>query len=178
MLYSSSVPYDHDNSHKSSIFSGFVASPTPVRNTNLSFLLLSFSYLFVSTVLPPSTIFYSKLHAPQCWPGIWRLWITLLFSSTVLSLLTLSFMLSSISCIVTGNETGSPYDTLGDSLDFCGTVIYSLNCSPRIPLIMELLSVIIESLIVCRNSNEKLVLNSTPYPRARETVTGWREFCR
>ena len=49
----------------------------------------------------------------------------------MLSMLHLSSMLFLKSGIVTGNETGSPSDVLGDSLALCGTIIYSLSFYPR-----------------------------------------------
>ena len=49
--------------------------------------------------------------------------------------------------IVTGNETGSPSGVLVASFDLCGTIIYSLNCSPRSPLTKAFFLVIIEAII-------------------------------
>ena len=143
MSSSSSVHHDHADAYKASIFSGFVASPQPVRNTTLYFLLLSFSSPYVSTIFPSSEILDGDIPAPQCWPGIWRWWITVLFSSTVLLLMPLSFMLSSFFWIATGKENGSPYDVLGDSLDLCGTIISSLNRSPRSPLCSNMEHVVV-----------------------------------
>ena len=54
MSSSYSVPHDRTDPYKSSIFSGFVASPLSVGNTPLSFLLLYFLSLTVSTVFPSS----------------------------------------------------------------------------------------------------------------------------
>ena len=150
-----------------------MASPPPIGNTNLSFLLLSFSSLSVSTILIYSEFLDGDLPAPQWWPGIWRWWTTIFFSYTVILLLHLSFMLSSFSWIANGNETGSPSGVLGVSLALCGTIISSLNCSHRIPLIKVFFSVIIKALIFCRNGHENMVLHATPYPRAMETVTGF-----
>ena len=48
--------------------------------------------------------------------------------------------------IETGNETGSPYDALGNYLDICGNIIYLLNCAPRNPLTKIFFLVIIEAL--------------------------------
>ena len=77
-----------------------------------------------------------------------------------------------VSRIMTSNETGSPSGVLGDSLDICGTIVSSMNWSPRSSLIKELFLVIIEALIVCSNGYEKMVLHATPSPRDRYTVTG------
>ena len=56
MLSSSYIPHDRTDAYKASVFTGFVASPPPVGNTAFSFLLLSFFFLYVSTVLPSSAI--------------------------------------------------------------------------------------------------------------------------
>ena len=84
--------------------------------------------------------------------------------------------------IANGNEIGSPSYVFGASLDLCGTIIYRLNLSPRIPLTKALLSVIIEALIVFSNGYENMVLHAPPYPRSRETVTicpfTTKGFCR
>ena len=96
---------------------------------------------------------YGYLPAPQCWPGIWRWWITVFFSSTILFLLPLSLMISCFTYIETLNETVSPSDVLGASLALCVTIISSLNFSPRIPLTKALLLVTIEALIVCSNGH-------------------------
>ena len=82
-------------------------------------------------------------------------------------------MLFCVFGIVTGNETGSPYDVLGDPLALRWTTISSLNCYHSIPLTKALLSVIIKVLIVCSNSHKDMVLHATPSPRDRETVTGF-----
>ena len=66
----SSVPHGGTDAYKPSIFSGFVASPPRVGNITFSFLLLSFSSLYLSTVLNFSVILGGDLPAPQCWPGI------------------------------------------------------------------------------------------------------------
>ena len=94
-------------------------------------------------------------------------------SSTILLLLPLYFMLSCFSWIATHNETVYPSDVLGDYLSLCGTIIYIIKLSPRITLTKALFLVIIEALIVCRNGNENMVLQATPYMRARETVTNF-----
>ena len=173
VLSSSSVPHDRTDAHTLSIFSGFVDSPPPVRKTTLSFLLLHFSSPSVSNFLPSSTIFDDDLPAPQCWPGIWSLWITVFFSSTLILLITLSFMWLCFSWIATDNETGSPSDVLGASLDLFGTIISSLNFSPSSPITKTLLSFIIEDSIICRNGHENIVLHASLCPRSRETVTGF-----
>ena len=83
----------------------------------------------------------------------------------------LTSMLCYVSEIVTVNETVSDYDDLGAYLDLCGSIISILNCSPRSSLTKVFVLVIIESFIVYRNGHEKMVLQVTPSPRARETVT-------
>ena len=173
MSPSSSLPHDLTDAYKASIFSGFMASPPPVGNNTLSFLILYFSSLSVSSVLTSSVILDGDLPAPQCWPGIWRWCITVFFIYTLLLLLILSFIFYCFPWIETGNETGSPSDVLGDPLTLCGTIISSLKCSPRSPLTKEFLSVTIEDLIVCRNGHENMVLHANPSNRARETVTGF-----
>ena len=120
--------------YKASTFSGLVASPPLVGNIVVYFLFLSLHSPYVSTVLPSSRIFDCGFPAPHCWHGICHLWITVFFSSTVLSLMPLSYMLFCVSWIMTGNETGSPIDFLGAYLDICGTITSSLNYSPRSPL--------------------------------------------
>ena len=72
MLSSFLVPHYHTDAYKDSIFSGIVASPPPVVNTPLYFLILYFSSLSVSTVLPYYNILDVDLPVSQCWPGIWR----------------------------------------------------------------------------------------------------------
>ena len=111
--------------------------------------------------------------APQCWTGIWRWWITVLFSSIVLSILSLFSVLFCVCGIATGNETDSPYDVLVSSLAPCVTIVSDLNLSPMIPLTKALLLVITEALNVFSNGHEKMLLHATPYPRSRETVTGF-----
>ena len=74
-------------------------------------------------------------------------------------------MLFSVSCISTVNETGNPYYFLSAYLALCGTIISILNFSPKSPLIKALLLVIIEALIVCKNSYENMVLHATHSPR-------------
>ena len=69
--------------------------------------------------------------------------------------------------------TGIPSNVLGASLDLCGTTISILNFSTRSPTTRELLSVIIEELLVFRTGPENRVLHTTPSPRAKETVTGF-----
>ena len=160
------------HAYKASIFSEFVASPPPVGDYVLSFILLSYYSPSLSTVLSYSKILDSGLPAPQCWSGIWIWWITI-FSFTVIFLLHISLILSFVYWIATGNESGSPSGVLGDPLALCGTIISSLNWSPMIPQTKSLLSVIIEDLIVCRNVHGKMMLHATPSPRARETITSF-----
>ena len=137
------------------------------------YIIFSFPPLSVSTVLISSVILDGDLTAPQCRTGIRRWRITLFCSSTLLFLLPLTFMLSCFSWITTGKESGSPYDVLGASLALCGTIISSLNWSPRCLLTKLLLLVIIEALIVFRNGQKNMVLHATPSPRAWETATGF-----
>ena len=58
-------------------------------------------------------------------------------------MLPLTSVLFCVSGITTVNETGIPADVLGANLALCATILYSLNCSTRSPLIKELLLVII-----------------------------------
>ena len=153
MALSSSVPHDRTYAYKASIFSGFLASYPPVGNTAFSFLILSLSLLSVSTVLPSSVILYGDLSASHFWNRIWRWWIPLFFSPTLLFLLLLSFMFSCFSLIENDKKTGSLSDVLGSSLDLCWTIISSLNCYPRRPLTKALFLVMIEALIVCMNGH-------------------------
>ena len=90
----------------------------------------------------------------------------------MISKLPLSSVLFCVSGIVTGNETVSPSDCLGASLDIFQTIISRLNCSPMIPLTKAFLLVIIEVLVVCSNGHENMVLHATPSPKVKETVTG------
>ena len=150
-----------------------VASTPPVGNTAMSFILLYSYSPYVSTIMPYYVIFEGGLYAPHFWTYIWHWWITIFFISTVLSMLPLTSVLFCVSGITIGNETGIPSDVLGASLDLCGTIISSLNCSTRLQLTNVLFSAIIEALIVCRNGHENMLLHDTPYPRLRETVTGF-----
>ena len=86
-------------------------------------------------------------------------------------MLPLLSVLFDVSDIATVNETGIPFDVLVASLSLFGTIISRLNCTPRIPLAKALLSVIIEAFINFSNCHENILLHTTPYPRARETVT-------
>ena len=148
-------------------------SPPTVGNTTLYLILLYFSSPSVSTVVPSYIILDIDLPAPQWWPGIWRLWITVLLSFTLIFLLPLSFMFSCFTWIETGNENGSPSDVLGVYLDLCGTIIYRLNWNTRSPVTKALLLVMIEYLVVCRDVHENMVLHGIPSPRASETVIGF-----
>ena len=87
-------------------------------------------------------------------------------------MLPLPSVLFCISKIVIDNETVITSNILGSYLALCGTIIYILNWSSRSTLTKELFLVIIESLILCRNGHENMVLHETPYPKKRETVTG------
>ena len=177
-----SKPHDHTDTYKASIFYGFVAPPPPVRNTNFSFFLLSFYSPTFSTILPSFANLDGDLPEPQCCPGIWHLLITIFFSTTMISLMPLSSVLFCVSVIVTVSETVSPSDALGGSLDIFGTIISILNFSHKIPLTKVLLLVIIEALIFAGTAIKKMVLRSSPSPRARDNVTGFpfttEVFCR
>ena len=127
----------------------------------------------METDFPSSVIFDGYLPATQCCPGIWRWCINAFFSSTLLFLLLLSFIFSCFTWIENGNETGSPSGVLVASLYLCVTIISRLNLSPRIPLTKSLFLVLIEALIVFRDSPENMVLHANPFPRARETVAGF-----
>ena len=86
----------------------------------------------MSTVVPSTIILDGGFPAPHPRPGIWCWWIDILLSYTVLSMLPLYSVLFYVHGIVTFIETGSPSDSLGDSLDHCGIIISILDCSPRI----------------------------------------------
>ena len=139
----SSVPHDCTDAYKASVFSGLVASPLPIGNIYMQFILLYFSSHSVSRVIPSSVISGDGFTAPQCWPGVCCWWITLFFSSTVTSMLPLSSVLFCISGIVTGNETVSTSDVLFASLAIFGTIISIYKCSPMIPMAKSLFLVII-----------------------------------
>ena len=119
-----------------------VLIPPPPWNIDMSFLLLSFYSLSVSTTMTYYIILDGGLPATQCRHGIpsWR--ITLLFSPTVLSMLPLSSILFCIYRIATGNENGIPSNELVDSLDICGTIISIFKYYCRSPLTKELFLVI------------------------------------
>ena len=140
---------------KASIFSVLVASPPPIGNFDVYCLPLYFSSPSMSTNIPSSVILDVFFLAPHCHTGIWSWWITAIFSSSVLSMLSLSSILFCVCGIVTGNETGFPSISLIASLDLCGTIISRLNFPPRSPLTKSLSLVIIYALIVCRNVREK-----------------------
>ena len=172
MLYSYSIPHDSANAYKDSIFSGFMASPPPVGNPTVYFLLFSFSSPSVSTIKTSSVILCGVLPSPKCLPGIFHWCITVFFSSTLLSILPLTYVLFFVSDIATSNETGNLSDVLGNFLDICVTIISILKFSIMSPLTGALFLVSIEALIAFSNSHENMVLHSTPSPRVRKTVTG------
>ena len=58
-------------------------------------------------------------------------------------MLSLSSVLFFVYGIMTGSETDIPSDDLGDYLNLCGTITYSLNWYHKSPLTKELLPVII-----------------------------------
>ena len=92
MLYSYYVPHVRMDAYKASIFYGLVASPPPVG---------IFLCIFPPLISLPVCVhrhallhhLYGVLSAYQFWNGIWRWDITLLFSSTILSILSLSSVL-------------------------------------------------------------------------------------
>ena len=143
-----------------------MVSPPPISNIAVSSIILLFSSLSVSTIMPYSVVSDCVLPVTQFWPGIWHWWITGFFRFTMLSILPLSYMLFCVSRIVTGKKTGSSSDILGACLVICGTIISRLNCYPRTPLTKALFLVIIEAWIVHSNGHEKMVLNATLSPRA------------
>ena len=100
------------------------------------------------------------------------MWITVLFSYTVISIHPLSSLLFFVSGIKNGNETNSPSDILGASLAIRGTIIPRFNGSTRSTLTKALLLFIIEALIVCRNGHKKMVFYAVPSTRAREALNG------
>ena len=136
------------------------------------FLLLSFYYPSAPTVISYSIILDGGLPAPQFWTVIFCWWITIFFISTVIYMLPLTSVLFCVSRVVTGNDTGSPSDVLGDYLALYVTIVSILNCSPRSTLTKAFYLVIIEDLIFCKNCHKNMVLQVTPFPRAKETVTG------
>ena len=87
------IPQDRMDAYKASIFCNYFHSLPPVGNTTLSFLLIYFYSTPVSTILPSYKIVDSYLTAPPLWPGIWRWYITMFFSSIMLSLLPLFSLL-------------------------------------------------------------------------------------
>ena len=135
MISYSSIPHDRTDACKASVFSRFVASPPFVGNTTVYFILVLFSSPYVSTILPSSAVFNGDLPAPQCWPGIWRWWIIVFSSSSLIFLLPMSFVFSCFTWIEFGNETGSPSDALVASVYLCGTIISILNCSPSVDVV-------------------------------------------
>ena len=157
--------------YNASIFYIIFALPPHFGSIYICFIFLSFFSSYVSAVLVLSVILDNVLPKPQCWTGIWRWWITTFFSSAVLYILTPASMVFCVSVIVTGNDTGSPSDVLGDSLSLYGTTTSSLNFSPRISLTNVLYLVIIEALIVCSNLHENMVLYATPSLNTGDTVT-------
>ena len=99
MSSSSSVPHESMDAYNDSIFYRIVASPSYVGNLSIYSLFLSFPSLSVSTILTSSATFDGGLPDPQCWPSIWRWWITVLFSNTILSVITLPSLLFCVSRI-------------------------------------------------------------------------------
>ena len=92
----------------------------------MTFQFLYLSYQYISFILSSYGILDVGLPETQCWYGIWHWWITVYFSTTMLSILHMSSMLFGASGIDSDNETGT-YDVLGESLDICGITIYSLD---------------------------------------------------
>ena len=114
------IPQDSNNAQSASIFYGLVASPPPVGN----FLLPPYILLSEPTILPSSLILGGGLPVPQCQTGIWCWWITVSFSSTMLLVTPIPYVLFGVYGIylriVTGNETIINYYDLDASLYICG----------------------------------------------------------
>ena len=60
-----------------------IFSTPSVGKLSTPFLLLSVSLLSLSAILSSYLTIYNGIPSPQCWPGIWRWWITFSLSSTV-----------------------------------------------------------------------------------------------
>ena len=97
-----SVPHDHTNAYNYSIFSGLVISPPPVVKISMSFFFLSDTFLYVFIIIPYPFNFNIVLTSPWWWHGIWSLWITIYFSSTILYIMLLSYVLFGVSGILSG----------------------------------------------------------------------------
>ena len=77
--------------------------------------------------MPYSVILDGGLPAPQFRTGIWPWRINVIFSSTMLSMLSLPFLLFCVSGVATGNETGINYDVFGAFFYLCRNIIYIFN---------------------------------------------------
>ena len=103
------------------IFYSIVYPPQPFGNLDVPFLLPSFPFLSVSTILTFSLILDSGLPATQLQTGIWNWWITVSFSYTMIPATPVLFGVSGIySVIMAGNKTCIISDVLGSSLALCG----------------------------------------------------------
>ena len=116
MSSSSNVSHKRRDAYKYSIFSRLMASPPPIGNIALYFLLLNFLFLSVSTIMPSYIILHVGLSEPQFWPEIWLWCITVFLGSTMLSKMPLSSVLFCVSGISTRNKTDSLSSVLGSSL--------------------------------------------------------------
>ena len=85
----SSVPHDCMDAYKASVFSRIVAPPPRIGEILVSFFILYFSWPSVSNVIHSSVILDGGLPAPQFCRMIWHWWVTVVFSSTVSSMLPL-----------------------------------------------------------------------------------------
>ena len=94
------------------------------------FLCFFSFFLFLSVCLNHHVFFfilYGGLPASQFWPGICSWCIIILFSSTVICMLSLYFVIFCVFVIYTGNETGSHSGFWGASFSYCGIFISRLN---------------------------------------------------
>ena len=120
-IYSSSyIHQDSTNVQSASMFYGIVASPPPVGN----FLVPPYTLLSEPTILPSSLILGGGLPVTQLQTGVWRWWITVSFSSTMILVTPLPYVLFGVYGIysgkVTGNETIINYDDMDAYLYICG----------------------------------------------------------
>ena len=119
-------------------------------------LCLFYSYNFPPHLCPPSCL------PLQFWMVIWP-YLSAILGSDVGVLPSSSVptcypwciwpLFLNVSGIETGSKTGGPSNVVGYSWPLCETIIFSLNCYPRIPLTKALLSAIIEASIVFSNGN-------------------------
>ena len=76
--------------------------PPPVGNLSISFLFLYFYLLSFLTIISSTLIFDGGFPAPHCLTGIWSWFITVSLSSTVLTMLSLAYILFGVSVIYLG----------------------------------------------------------------------------